>query len=117
MVDTNQNNQLLLQQAQYDLDQEYEVEKITDMRQYQKQNKITKKFELVKEFLVKWVGYEQLTWEPLQNLDNCQEALNEYYEQRKLEIQRNGKKDKKEKKENKERPRNNNKNSVIKRGK
>ena len=77
---TNQNGQLL-DQSKIDLEKEYEVEKITDKRQFQKQNKITKKFELVTEFLVKWVGYEQLTWEPIQNLDNCQEALKEFYEQ------------------------------------
>ena len=98
MVDTNKNCQLLLHQAQEDLEKEYEVEKITDMRQFQKQNRITKKFELVTEFLVKWVGYEQLTWEPIQNLDNCQEALKEYYKEKELKIKKNGKKEKKEKK-------------------
>ena len=74
----NQNKKPVEKQEIYDPNQEYEVERITDMRTFQKQNKITKKFELITEFLVKWVGYEQLTWEPLENLDNCKELLNDF---------------------------------------
>ena len=57
---------------------EFEVEKIIKERQIYKQNKINKKIEPSKEYLVKWVGYKNPTWEPTENLENCQILLNEF---------------------------------------
>ena len=57
---------------------EFEVEKIIKERQIYKQNKINKKIELIKEYLVKWVGYRDPTWEPIENLENCQILLNDF---------------------------------------
>ncbi|KAE9548944.1 hypothetical protein FO519_007850 [Halicephalobus sp. NKZ332] len=49
----------------------YEVEKIVDSRFVRGRH----------EFLIKWKGYpdEQNTWEPENNLDNCQDALTEFH--------------------------------------
>lgn len=58
-------------------DKTYEVEKI-----------INEKLEDGKlKYLVKWAGYSETdnTWEPEENLTNCQTALNEYRTQRSLE--------------------------------
>ena len=57
---------------------EFEVEKIIKERQIYKQNKINKKIEPSKEYLVKWVGYRNPTWEPIENLENCQILLNKF---------------------------------------
>lgn len=79
----NQNVEISLKQdEEYDYNQEYEVEKILDMRIIQRVNKITKQFEVVKEFLIKWAGYEELTWEPYENLINCQIALENFYKRK-----------------------------------
>ena len=55
-----------------------EIEKIIKERQIYKQNKINKKIEPIKEYLVKWVGYRDPTWEPIENLENCQILLNDF---------------------------------------
>ena len=101
----NKNNKQSQNEEVYDENKEYEVERITDMRSYQKQNKITKKFEVVTEYLVKWVGYEELTWEPLSNLDNCKILLGEFFKKKEKEkekkikeYKKNNKKEKQEKK-------------------
>jgi hypothetical protein len=39
---------------------------------------LNKKIEPSKEYLVKWVGYKNPTWEPTENLENCQILLNEF---------------------------------------
>lgn len=35
-------------------------------------------------YLVKWLGYDDSTntWEPIQNLDTCEELLKEFYTKR-----------------------------------
>jgi hypothetical protein len=38
-------------------------------------------------YLVKWVGYEEPTWEPVEHLNNCQEMLQEFIDRRKAECQ------------------------------
>ena len=50
---------------------EYEVEKILNRRSI-------KDRELDKEYLVKWVGYEEPTWEPLSNLTNAMDQVIKY---------------------------------------
>lgn len=46
----------------------YEVEEILDSRlRYGKQ-----------QYLVRWSGYEDPTWEPIRNLDNCEDLLSDY---------------------------------------
>ena len=57
---------------------EFEVEKIIKERQIYEQNKINKKIEPIKEYLVKWVGYRDPTCEPIENLENCQILLNDF---------------------------------------
>ena len=53
-----------------DNSEEYEVETILDKRTLR--NRV--------QYLVKWVGYplHDATWEPLENLINCQEKLREF---------------------------------------
>jgi len=66
--------------------QEWEVEKIIRDRQILKQNRINNRVEPVKEYLVQWVGYKYPTWEPVENLENCQEILNDYLSRKKHKI-------------------------------
>ena len=62
---------------------EFEVEKIIKERQIYKQNKINKRIEPIREYLVKWVGYKNPTWEPIENLENCQILLNDFFTRKK----------------------------------
>ena len=62
---------------------EYEVEKILAERVVQKPNQTRRRLEPVLEYLVQWVGYDQPTWEPLTNLENCKDLLTEFFETRK----------------------------------
>ena len=52
---------------------EYEVEKILDRR-----NAGTKKKPKI-QYLIKWVRYEEPTWEPEENVTHVAEALNDYF--------------------------------------
>ena len=61
-----------------DSEKEYEVEKIIRERPKRQKNPKTGKMEYIKEYLVKWVGYESPTWEPEYNLVNSQELLKEF---------------------------------------
>ena len=64
---------------------EWEVEKILGERN--KENKSSKKKgkRIKKEYLIKWKGFKKPTWEPEQNLENCQELLKDYFiEKRKV---------------------------------
>ena len=95
MAKINSNNQILvLNQETEDANQEYEVEKIIDMRITPKLNEFTQKLDFIKEYLIKWVGYEQPTWEPLENLDNCKELLKEFYKEKKRLLKEKAKKGK-----------------------
>ena len=125
MENINPNSQIYVQnQETQDANQEYEVEKITDMRQYFRKNLITKKVELSTEYLIKWVGYEQLTWEPLENLNNCKELLKEFYKEHKKllknkkakndKVKKNKKNEIKKKTKSKKRNKNKRYNSLIK---
>lgn len=64
-----------------DSNTEYEVENIIDIRTIKKKDIKTNKTYYVKEYLVKWLGYDEQTWEPESNLDNCQEILNDFKKQ------------------------------------
>jgi hypothetical protein len=65
---------------------EFEVEKILDYRKISKMDENTKKLYVVEEYLIKWLGYDEITWEPLSNLDNCKELLNEFKKKMKKKI-------------------------------
>ena len=58
---------------------EYEVENILDHKRRRKFNFETKEYYYIKEYLIKWAGYDETTWEPEENLQNCQELLNDYW--------------------------------------
>ncbi len=57
---------------------EWEVEEIKGNRVNKIKNPKTSKFELKKEYLIKWKGFIKTTWEPEENLGNCPELLQEY---------------------------------------
>lgn len=58
---------------------EYEVENILDHKRKRKYNLETKKYYYIKEYLIKWAGYDEISWEPEENLQNCQELLSDYW--------------------------------------
>ena len=60
------------------MEEEYEVEKILRERTRREIDKNTGQVYSVKEYLLKWVGYKEPTWEPEENLANCQELLKEF---------------------------------------
>ena len=62
----------------YNEDQEWEVEKILKEKIKPRKNPKTGKMEYIKEYLVKWIGYKDASWEPESNLDNCKELLSEF---------------------------------------
>lgn len=53
---------------------EYEVEKLLDVRWKPSRTRTSRR---QKEYLVKWVGYDDPTWEPVQNL-NCGRLLHDF---------------------------------------
>ena len=71
---------------------EYEVEDIIDFRKRKEKNLKTNKIDYKKEYLVKWVGYIEPSWEPEENLDNCQEILNDFKQRMKNKKKRKEKK-------------------------
>ena len=74
---------------------EYEVEEILDYRKIIKINIETKEKSVVKEYLIKWLGYNEETWEPESHLEHCQKLLRKF---KKKIRQQKSKKQKKEKK-------------------
>jgi len=62
-----QDDQLQQEDNKVEEEEEYKVEKILDHRKKNKEN----------QYLVKWVGYEEPTWEREPNLEHLQ-ALKEY---------------------------------------
>ena len=48
----------------YNEDQEWEVEKILKEKIKPRKNPKTGKMEYIKEYLVKWIGYKDASWEP-----------------------------------------------------
>ncbi|KAF5204437.1 Retrotransposable element tf2 protein type 1-like [Thalictrum thalictroides] len=52
-----------------DCDDTYEVEAVLDSRT--RRNKV--------QYLVRWTGYDDLTWEPYGNLDGCKDLLLEFH--------------------------------------
>jgi hypothetical protein len=57
-----------------DGDQEYQVERVEDSRMYRNQL----------QYLIRWTGYEQMTWEPVKDVDGLQalDAFHEKYPQK-----------------------------------
>ena len=62
---------------------EYDVEDIMDDRMVKIHEDNSRKYKLVKEYLVKWVGYKRRTWEPEENLKNCPLILERYLKSKK----------------------------------
>ena len=58
--------------------EEWEVEKILKERSKRVKDKKTDRYVVIKEYLVKWLGFAKPTWEPEENLDNCQEILKDF---------------------------------------
>ena len=58
--------------------EEWEVESIKKERTKKVKDKETGRIKYVKEYLVKWLGYDDPTWEPEENLENCQELLKDF---------------------------------------
>ena len=71
---------------------EYEVEKILNYRKRTKFDEKTKQNSVVEEYLIKWLNYDEKSWEPVSNLDNCQELLNEFKKKMKKKIPSKSKK-------------------------
>lgn len=57
---------------------EYEVEGIIDDRIKKVKIPRSSRYELRKEYLLKWKGFKNPSWEPEENLLNCQQLLKEY---------------------------------------
>ena len=58
--------------------QEWEVEEIIDHRIRKIKNPKSSRYENRKEYLLKWKGFNNPSWEPEENLINCQQLLKEY---------------------------------------
>ena len=59
-------------------EEEWEVETILKERSKKTKDKKTGRIMYVKEYLVKWKGYDEPTWEPEDNLEHCQEVLKDF---------------------------------------
>ena len=80
--------------AEINVNQEWEVNSIINHRIRKIKNPITSRYEEIKEYLVKWENYVKPSWEPEENLEHCQQLLNEY--KREKEEKQNDQKNKKE---------------------
>lgn len=60
------------------VEEEWEVESIKKERTKKVEDKETGRTQYVKEYLVKWLGYDEPTWEPEENLEHCQEILKDF---------------------------------------
>ena len=87
-IDYEKNQVIQMSNGTELAEQEWEVESIIGERKIKKEkNKSLKKTE----YLIKWVGYDQPTWEPIENLDNCKKLLNEYLKKQKTKTKKNRK--------------------------
>lgn len=59
-------------------EKEWEVEKILKERPRRRKNPKTGKMEFIKEYLVKWAGYKNPSWEPEENLEHSKELLKDF---------------------------------------
>ena len=57
------------------LKEEYEVEKILKKRTISRESKVSGKIKRIKQYLVKWVGFKDPTWEPEKNLEHCEDII------------------------------------------
>ena len=57
---------------------EWEVEDILGNRINKVRNPKTSTYELKKEYLLKWKGFQNPSWEPEENLKNCKDLLRDY---------------------------------------
>ncbi|KAG0581311.1 hypothetical protein KC19_4G242000 [Ceratodon purpureus] len=67
---------------------EWEVKKILDVRESKPIRMSHHVYRTTKEYLVHWKGYSKkdASWEPEHYLDNCQELLEEFYNNRNINI-------------------------------
>ena len=67
---------------------EFEVEDIIKDREVKLFNEKTQKYDKpTNEYLIKWKGYNEQTWEPEENLKNCPDILKNYLNRkRKIEM-------------------------------
>lgn len=77
---------------------EYEVESILDYRNVPIVDPRTNNYKIIKEYLIKWLGYEEQTWEPESNLEHCQTLLKKFKKKMKSENAKKGRMAKKAKK-------------------
>lgn len=61
-----------------DSEKEWEVQKILKERPKRRKNPKTGRMEFIKEYLVKWVGFDKPSWEPEENLEHSKEILKEF---------------------------------------
>lgn len=74
-----QNNKLMEVLSESSSQEEWEVESILKERSKKtSKDKKTGRIIYVKEYLVKWKGYDEPTWEPEDNLEHCQEVLKDF---------------------------------------
>ena len=64
---------------------EFDVEDIVNERFRKMYNQKKGKYITRKEYLVKWLGYKKMTWEPEENLSNCPLILEKYLKRKKIE--------------------------------
>ena len=84
-IDYEKNQVIQISKGTELSEQEWEVELIIDERIIKKEkNKSLKKTE----YLIKWVGYDEQTWEPIKNLDNCKKLLNDYLKKQKTKTKK-----------------------------
>ena len=57
---------------------EYEVEDILDFRIIPAYDHKMKRYHHIIEYKIKWLGYEETTWEPESNLEHCQKILSNF---------------------------------------
>lgn len=63
------------------IDEEYEVERITDRKVTKKRRRSDNRIEKQLHYRVKWKGYDEHTWEPVSNLSKSTEEI-ELFEDR-----------------------------------
>ena len=72
-------------------EEEYEVEDIIDSRIIPVYDHNKKKYYDVKEYEIKWVGYDLTSWEPESNLEHCQEILANFKKRHEIKEKNNKK--------------------------
>ena len=71
-------SELSIEENSKEEEEEWEVEKILKERSKRVKDKKTGRYVATKEYLVKWLGFDKPTWEPEENLENCQDILKDF---------------------------------------